>query len=116
MGCGSSSYIFQVKPGIKGQGEEVMRTAKSLHYTSDDLNMLYTYFMDVDKEKTGSIYISDFAQLNPMETDVIAEILFRLFARSGNIECLNFNEFITACFHIFTINDNVKVRAFSFIV
>lgn len=117
MGCGGSSLKFTENSKLKGQGSDVRVTQRQLQYTDDDIDQLYSVFRKYDTKNSGMIYISDIAMSTEAETVAFIELIFRIFDRDdsrGYAGILNFNEFITACWHILTVTNTDQIAILIF--
>ena len=103
MGCGSSSFVPSQK--IPGQGNEVLATIGTLHYSKNDIEALWKYFKKhVSRENPHEVSITDLTCLDDAESSTIGELLFRLFSK-GHKGFINFSQFIIASYHILTLNE-----------
>lgn len=112
MGCGSSTFTPNEK--IPGQGNEVLATMGTLHYSKKDVDTLWQYFKKrLTTENPHEVSISDLTCIDDAESSTIGELLFRLFSK-GHKGSINFSQFITASYHILTLNEPRDVACLMF--
>jgi hypothetical protein len=59
MGCGSSS-VFVVNNNIPGQDEQSLRTFETLCLSTNDINILYRAFKELDLSGDNNVNVTEF--------------------------------------------------------
>ena len=58
MGGGCSSKSFRVNLAVDGQGYKALKTARSLGFTTDEINGLFRHFSKMDIDGSGMISVT----------------------------------------------------------
>ena len=114
MGC-SKSKTFTPNM-VKGQGNEVLKTAQIFGYSQHDLNLLYGYFCDCDVNNDGHLSIHEFLVMSELDGSkgmkMLGEIIFRLFDGQKDSK-VTFHELIL-CLYFFCTQERDLLELFAF--
>ena len=111
MGC-ITTKVFQINEDVFGFDEESHQLYKSLGLTSNELNLLYTAFYDMDSDSSGAIRLDEFLVYFGLERGPFYSKVFGMFDIE-DIKCMNFAMYVCTLWYVLSL-DTRKIPGFAF--
>ncbi len=100
---GIANHVFIVDASKPGQGEDAVQTFRKLKIRDDDVNHLFSKFLEIDKDFSGEIDLDEFYRYFKLSRTPFADRVFSIMDEDGSGE-IDFREFVIAIWNYCTFD------------
>ena len=86
-------FVFVPNQTVPGQDDSALEEFLKLNISADDINRLYTCFLEIDRDGSGEISLDEFYSHFRIQRSKFADMSFSLLDEDGSGE-IDFREFI----------------------